>query len=137
MEKQKYTYRSFRSKTQRNDGSVIWDVAGSITACCELDTEQRQVKVGFSFLNPTDSQLLVRGRGLAKQKLLRAPIVLNNIKVTEDGKFKITEKVLEHLKAQSKADMKSLTTTLGIHPYNGRPEKCEFLKWFPRLVQDL
>ena len=133
----KYIYRNFRSRSKHANGHFIWDTHGAVTACCELDAEHQQIKVGFSFLNPADSQFLTRGRGLAKQKLLKAPIVLHGVTKDANGKYNITKTILDHLKAQSYTDMKSLTTTLGIRPYNGRPEKCEFLKWFPQLVNTL
>jgi hypothetical protein len=137
-EQNKYTtYRNFRSKEKLEDGNWIFDSKGAVTACCEVDTEQRCVKVGFSFLNPTDNQFLVRGRGLAKRKLMKQPIVLENVESAENGKLKVTESVLEYLKTKATDDMMSLTTALGIKPYRGHPEKCEFLKWFPRLIQAL
>lgn len=137
-EQKKYTtFRSFRSKEKLDNGNWIFDSKGAVTACCECDPATRQVKVGFSFLNPTDAQRLIRGRGLAKRKLEKSPIVFENVEQTENGKLKVTERVLEYLKEQATKDMMSLTTALGISPYKGHPEKCEFLKWFPRLIQDL
>jgi len=137
-EKDKYTtYRKFRSKEQLDNGEWRFDTKGAVTACCEVNTTERRVKVGFSFLNPTDSQFLVRGRGLAKQKLMKEPITIEGIGTTKDGKLKITESVLEYLKAKAITDMTSLTLALGVKPYRGNPEKSEFLKWFPRLIQTL
>ncbi len=137
-EKDKYTtYRNFRSKEQLENGNWIFDSKGAVTACCEVDPVERCVKVGFSFLNPTDAQFLVRGRGLAKKKLINEPIVLEGVEPTKDGKLKITERVLEYLKEKATTDMMSLTIALGIKPYRGHPEKGEFLKWFPQLIQDL
>jgi len=131
------TYRNFRSKEQHKNGKWIFDSKGAITACCVVDAEQRCVKVGFSFLNPADSQFLVRGRGLAKQKLMNQSILLEDVELTENGKLKVTESILGYLKEKATTDMLSLTTALGISPYRGNPEKSEFLKWFPRLIQDL
>jgi len=137
-EQDKYTtYRNFRSREILDNGNCIFDSKGAVTACCEVYPTERRVKVGFAFLNPTDSQLLIRGKGLAKQKLINNPIVLEGVESAENGKLKVAEKVLEYLKEKATNDMMSLTTALGIKPYRGHPEKCEFLKWFPRLIQDL
>jgi len=137
METKYTTYRNFRSKEMLDNGNPIFDTKGAVTACCEVDTTERSIKVGFSFLNPADEQLVVRGKGLAKSKLIRKPITLENVEAKENGKLKVTEALLEYLKETVTDDMQSLTTTLGKEPYRGRPEKCEFAKWLPRLIQTL
>jgi hypothetical protein len=131
------TYRTFRSKDNLVNGKFIYDMRGAITACCEVDPEAKQIKVGFSFLNPTDSQFLVRGKGLAKKKLLSDPILLENVGVNEKGKLKVTDTVLQYLVRLTESSMKEFTEKLKIKEYHGDLMKCSFMQWFPLLLDHL
>jgi len=131
------TYRTFRSKDNLTNGTFIYDMRGAITACCEVDSESKQIKVGFSFLNPTDSQFLVRGKGLAKKKLLSDPILLENVGINEKGKLKVTDAVFQYLVHLTGLRMKELTEKLKIKEYHGDFTKCNFMAWFPNFLDYL
>ena len=132
------TFRNFRSveKTDNVKTKFTYDRLGAITACCKVSPDTRSMSVGFSFLNPTDNQWLIRGKGLAKQKLLKNPICMN-IENTKEGTPDVTSTLLGYLKAQVTKDAKTMATALGIRPYNGIPEKCELSKWLPVLIKSL
>lgn len=137
-EEEKYvTYRTFRSKDNLINGKLIYDMRGAITACCEVAPDSRQIKVGFSFLNPIDSQFLIRGKGLAKKKLLNDPILLENVGFNKKGKLKVTETILKYLVDLTGLQMKELTEKLKIKEYHGDLTKCNFMKWFPALLKYL
>ena len=127
------TYRNFRSRVKAKNG-FIFDTLGSATACCEVDSDNKSVKVGFSFLSPLDSQLSIRGRGLAKSRLLRHPITIVNVEVNEKGKLKVTEALINYFKSVAEQPKEKFFELLGIEPYTGKPVKWGFLDWFPKFL---
>jgi len=131
------TYRNFRSRVKSKKGTLVFDTLGSATACCEVATDNRSIKVGFSFLSPLDSQLSIRGRGLAKSQLLRHPITIVNVEVNEKGKLKVTEALINYFKSVAEQPKEKFFELLGIEPYTGKPAKCAFLDWFPKFLDTL
>jgi hypothetical protein len=131
------TVRNFRTKIANVNGTKILDVAGSVTAVCDVNPETRTMRVGFSFLNPTDHQLMVRGKGLATKRLIRSPITITGLEPAPNGKLKVTEALITYLQQTGKQPVEEMPRLLGAAPYRGKPEKCQFPKWFPGLVSAL
>lgn len=133
------TYRNFRTKKKLDNGKDVYDVDGAITACCEVFPEENKMHVGFSFLNPTDNQIKISGKGRAKQRLMKNPIVLTDVEMGEKGKLKVSEKLREYIKEAlltSKGPAK-IFDHFHIAPYNGNSMKCGVLKWLPLMLSKL
>jgi hypothetical protein len=133
------TYRNFRTKKTLENGKDVFDVDGAITACCEVFPEENKIHVGFSLLNPTDSQIKIRGKGLAKQRMINNPIVLNDVEMGEKGKLKVSEKLREYVKEamhNSKGAAK-IFDHFHIPKYNGDSMKCGVLKWLPLMLSKM
>jgi hypothetical protein len=141
------TYRHFRSKRDlgttntRGNAQFVYDEQGAITACCIIDDNATFVKVGFSFLNPTDAQVKISGKGRALQRAQRDPIHLE-VPKTDSGKLKLTETIHTYIKqalipADDSDFVKNLFDHFKITPYNGKWGKCSFVKWIPKLIETL
>lgn len=128
------TYRMFRSKQKLENGNAILDTTGAVTAACCVDPGKKTMKVGFSFLNPNDHQLLVRGRGQAVQRMNKNPVELP-VELDKDGHFMVTEAVLNYMLSAAKSDL--LESYLKIGKYNGKPEKNKFRLWFVNFVKNI
>lgn len=137
-DKQFVTYRSFRTSKKLENGRTVLDTSGAITACCNVDLEKNTMHVGFSFLNPTDNQLKPKGRGIAKQRMLKNPILFPKVPADEKGAPRISTILVDYLKKVTEIPNDSaLFAYLGIQPYNGAGSKCEFMSWFPAMIKSL
>jgi len=138
-EKRYLTFRSFRTKETLENGKPLFDTegSGSITACCEVDRESQSMRVGFSFRNPTDGQLLVRGRGYAISSLKRRSVTIDGLETTDGGNLKVTEALIAHLQSAFSMPIEQAFKHLTVKPYRGKAEKCGLMKWLPGAVQAL
>jgi hypothetical protein len=132
------TFRTFRTKIVL-DGhpKTQVDVAGAVTACCEVDLEKKSMKVGFSFMNPCDPLFKVRGRGKAVSRLEHFPVVITGLEPAQNGKLQVTEALLKYLREVVKQPTESIPELLGVKEYRGEKTRSEFMKWFPSFVAAL
>lgn len=140
------TFRHFRSRIALPPGKdkygrpvehrTVFDVAGSITAACEIIDEDggTKIRVGFSCANPLDAgeYRSIRARGLAKSRVKNSKILIP-VNRTDEGKLMITEAVRDFLKTA--ANMEKPETHLGFPAYNGKEAKAQFRKWFKKFAE--
>jgi hypothetical protein len=115
----------------------VLDKLGSITAYCEVDMDNKSMRVGFSFLSPLDKQLPARGKGLAKQCFIHTPIEITNLQPADKpGRLRVTEALVNYLKGAKGKSFEDLCSYLCVEPYNGQKEP-EFMRWFPAMLEKL
>lgn len=141
------TYRTFKVR-KMNPQRKTFEPNGAITACCDVDEDKKEMRVGFSFLSPIDQHLYLsqgrkgrrtivnKGQGIAKQRMLsgQAPdfVVISGLERNGDGKLKITEALVRYLKSFKGID--KMTFGTGAGAYYGTSSKEVFWKWFQEAV---
>lgn len=130
MDDKEITYRYFRSSEIMPNGKKIYDQHGAVMAACRTFPSEKRVAVGFSFLNPTDQMHLVRGKGIAKSRLQKQPIILENVEVSEKGKLQISKALARYL---TETDPTDFPDRFGIQEYTGK-KTPGIMSWLPEFL---